>query len=163
VLTAGLAGIFGLAGVAVGAVLTPAMNRRADERRDLESAKAAWLLLQEDARAALETVQERLARGTWPIVAHQDWSSVWRSSRGSLVRHVDKETFRSVAEAFGRMDRLESAVNTQRDPGKRPLTNDDRRFLADMTTVLASAQAALDREDSAPRASSPSWRRRSQR
>jgi hypothetical protein len=104
VLTAILTGLFGLLGVVVGALLTPWMNRRADERRDLETAREARLLVREDVRVALKVVQERLKKGRWPIVSRQDWSSVWRSSRGILVRHLDERSFRLVAVEFSRMD-----------------------------------------------------------
>ena len=143
-LTALLTGLFGLLGVLVGAVLTPWMNRRADERRDFESAREAWLLLREDARDALEVADERLKKDRWPIVSHQDWSSVWRASRGTLVRHVDARSFRSVAAAFTRMDRFESAVNTPREPNQRSLNDLDREFLADMSALLTSALDTLD-------------------
>jgi hypothetical protein len=142
--TAILTGLFGLLGVLVGAVLTPWMNRRADQQRDFDSAREAWLLLREDARVALEVAQDRLRKDKWPIVSHQDWSSVWRASRGILVRHVDAPRFRSIAAAFAQMDRLESAVNTPRDPNRRSLTDLDRQFLTQMSALLATALATLE-------------------
>jgi hypothetical protein len=138
-----LTGLFGLLGVLTGAVLTPWMTRRADERRDLRSAREAWLLLQADASGALSVVEDRLQKGTWPIVSHQDWSSTWRASRGSLVRYVDEQDFRSVAQAFVRMDALESAVNTPRHPDKRALSEKDREFLAEMSRLLADTIVVL--------------------
>ena len=36
------------------------------------------------------------------------------------------------------MDRLESAVNTPRDPTKRALSENDREFLAEMSSLLVS-------------------------
>lgn len=148
-LTATLTGLFGLLGVVVGAVLTPWVNRRADERRDLETAREARLLLREDVRVALEVTTERLQKGKWPIVSQQDWSSVWRSSRGILVRHLDERSFRQVAVAFSRMDRLESAVNTPRDPSQRSLSDADREFLDEMSGLLAVALESLDRDQPA--------------
>jgi len=121
------------------------MNRRAEERHDFESAREAWLLLRADAAVALSVAKDRLTKGTWPIVAHQDWSSVWRSSRGSLVRHVDEQSFRAVATAFARMDRLESAVNTPRDPNKRALSEQDREFLTEMSGLLESTIDTLNK------------------
>lgn len=147
-LAAILTGVFGLLGVAVGAVLTPWMNRRADERRELETAREARLLVREDVRVALEVVNERLQKDRWPIVSQQDWSSVWRSSRGLLVRHLDESTFRVTAAVFARIDRLESAVNTPRDPSQRALSDTDREFLGEMSRLLAVALDALERDQS---------------
>jgi hypothetical protein len=120
------------------------MNRRTDAQRDLDNAREAWLLLREDARVALEVAQERLDKNKWPLVSHEDWSSVWRASRGTLVRHLDAQSFRSVAAAFARIDRLESAVNTPRDPNQRSLSDSDRQFLRDMSGLLAGALDALE-------------------
>lgn len=130
----------------MGAVLTPWMNRRAEAQRDLETAREARLLVREDVRAALEVVNERLEKGRWPIVSQQDWSSVWRSSRGVLVRHLDEQSFRLAAAVFARMDRLESAVNTPREPSQRFLTDRDREFLDEMSRLLAAALDSLERD-----------------
>lgn len=157
-LTAILTGVFGLMGVVVGAAVTAWMNQRADNRREVGRASEAWMLLRDDARVALEVAKERLDKGRWPIVSHQDWSSVWRSSRGMVVRHVEERDFEVVSAAFARIDRLESAVNTPRDPNDRTLSALDREFLEDMSARLSTALETLERAQPAAPVS-PGWRR----
>jgi hypothetical protein len=138
-----LPAFFGFAGVVVGALLTPVMTRRMENHRDLEQARTAWTLLREDADSAARAVREREAEGEWPIGWNRDWSSVWRSSRGALARRVaSKKRFRRLAEAFERMDELESAVNTRRE--NRSLSDKDRQFLASISEAIRRAQEALE-------------------
>jgi hypothetical protein len=156
-LTTALPAFFGFAGVVAGALLTPWMNRRLDDRRDLEQAKTAWILLREDAASASRAVRERQNKGKWPIAWNRDWSSVWRASRGWLARRVtSRERFRCVAEAFERMDELESAVNTPRAEQDRILSDKDREFLAGLLAVLSKAELALAAELDDPDFSSAS-------
>jgi hypothetical protein len=151
VLTAALPGIFALAGVLGGAILAPVMNRRVDDRRELEAARRAWRLLRDDTSLALDEVRDRLDANTWPLAAlHKDWSSVWRSSRGILIQYLDDDTYKSVARGFARMDRLESGVNTGRTPEDRGLDGNDRKFLEDMKARLESARATLIPEPLGP-------------
>jgi hypothetical protein len=152
-----LPGLFGLLGVVAGALLTPFINRRLENQRDLEEARTAWLLLREDADSALRAVSEREQKGKWPIGWNRDWSSVWRSERGVLARRVAfPRRFRCVAEAFERMDELESAVNTGRED--RSLSDKDREFLASISVAIRRAQEALAGDLEAPDFS-PSWAR----
>jgi hypothetical protein len=146
-LNAVLPAFFGFAGVVAGALLTPWMNRRLEERRDLEQARTAWKLLRADAAGASRAVRERQDRQKWPISWNRDWSSVWRSSRGVLARRVaNDERFRRVADVFERMDSLESAMNARRGEGRRDLTERDNAFLRDTSVWLRRAEDALAAE-----------------
>jgi len=137
-----LPAFFGFAGVVAGALLAPIMTRHLENHRDLEQARTAWTLLREDADSAARAVRDREEEGEWPIGWHRDWSTVWRSSRGALARRVaNKKRFRRVAEAFERMDELESAVNTRRE--NRSLSGKDREFLASISEAIRRAQEAL--------------------
>lgn len=145
--TGALSGIFALLGVLGGAVLAPVMNRRLDDSRNLESARVAWRLLRDDVRDALVEVDVRLTRGEWPTAAlRKDWSSVWYSSRGILIQYLDDDTYKSVAEGFARMDRLESAVNTGRSDKERDLGDSDRLFLNEVKERLERVAATLKPE-----------------
>jgi hypothetical protein len=144
VLDSVLPALFGFAGVLAGAILTPWMHLWLDNRRELEQARTAWVLLREDADAALRAVHERQRKGKWPIAWRRDWSGVWRSSRGALARRVASPTrFRSVADAFERMDELESAVNTTRPDQDRYLSDKDKEFLASIESAILRARQAL--------------------
>jgi hypothetical protein len=142
-----LPAVFGFLGVVAGALLTPLMNRRLEERRDVEQARTAWRLLRQDTAGALRAIREREERGEWPINWKRDWSSVWRSSRGVLARRVaNSDRFKCLAEVFESMDSLESAMNTHRSEEKRHLSAGDRRFLERTTRLLHRAEEALDAE-----------------
>jgi hypothetical protein len=131
-----------LLGVFVGAFTNGIVQWQLEKWRERNRAETAWSLLQADAAAALSAVWERRRRGTWPIAWTKDWSGVWRDSRGAIARHPRfGDRFQVLASAFGRMDQLESAVNTPRRD--RSLSARDKQFLWQIQGLLERACEAM--------------------
>jgi hypothetical protein len=141
----------GLAGVALGALLTGGFGLFADWRRRRGDAAMARRLVYADLRTidrALTDAESNFKRSKeappdpkdagqqWPFGWEREaWSQSWAGYRGLLAANLDDAEFEPLAAAFGFVEQLQNSLAA----GQRPFQDADATFLEDVRRAVDGA------------------------
>ncbi len=148
-------GWFGLAGVALGGLLTAGLTLYREWRRRRADAAMARRLVSSDLTAvdrALTDAEANLARfkqdrseplddgRQWPFGWERaTWAQSWAGYRPGLAASMGDDEFRPLATAVGFIEQLQNSLAA----GRRRFQDADEPFLEEVREALEEARAAL--------------------
>lgn len=136
-------GLFVLAGVVTGGLLTGAVNYALERRRDRANARVAVRLLWAELLLAAASVDWRLEQGAWSPWDFESAHRAWNEHQSELARAVSMADFADVAVGFAAVGRAEATFAYK--PVAARLDADDRQALHDASKSLHDAASALQR------------------
>jgi hypothetical protein len=139
--TDGVAAVFGLMGVIVGALITSIAGFYLVRRREKKDARAARRIIQSELKEAAQAIREALGAAEWPAGwTKKAWSESWSKYRPVLaVDMKDDQSFAAVASAYLFMELLETGLAAK----KRPFVATDEPFLREVSKRINAAAIAL--------------------
>jgi hypothetical protein len=156
-------GLFGLAGVALGGLLTGGLTELRDRlraRREAQKARRLAAADLEQAMEALGVVRSNMdAPRDWPLGAedHEDrkwapgwegarWTDAWAGYRGTLANELDDVAFSALARAVGSLGQFQSGLAA----GEHTLVARTGDFVARVEARVSAAHKVLPLPDDAP-------------
>ena len=136
-------GLFVLAGVVVGGLVTGAVNYALERRRDRANARVAVRLLWAELLLAAASVDWRLEQDAWSPWSFESAHRAWNEHHAELARAVSMADFADVTVGFAAVGRAEATFAYK--PVAARLDADDRQALTDASKSLHDAASALQR------------------
>ena len=146
--TATTTGLFVLAGVVVGGVVTGLVTFALEWRRERASARVAVRLLETELSIAAASADWRLEQGSWAPWNFERAHRVWDEYRPELARVLSTDDWYAVAVAFIGSENAERRFK-DRAPGW-VLGPDDRSALESVAASLAEGLNTLRRRQGLP-------------
>jgi hypothetical protein len=150
------AGWFGLAGVALGAILAAGLTLYQERARRRHNAAMARRLVSSDLNSvnrALTVTEANHRRSEqppvdplpgnrqWPIGWEKvTWAQSWAGYREALAGTLDEREFALLATAFGFIEQFQNALAA----GVRPFESDDAEFLGAVRATIDEASSVAD-------------------
>ncbi len=133
-------GIFALAGVIVGGVVTGVVAVYLERRRERRDAAGARLIVEAELAEASKAVQDALDGEKWPPGwKTMRWSQSWSTYRPVLAATTDKAEFAALARAYLYMELLHAGLAE----GERDFSANDATFVSEAQSFITEADRAL--------------------
>jgi hypothetical protein len=135
-------GIYALAGVVIGGVVTGVFAILLERRRETRDAQAARRIVKAELEAAAKAAADALKVDEWPPGwDSMRWSQSWSTYRPVLAATMADDEYGTLARAYLDMALLQAGLAA----GQRSFVPDDKSFIAGAKSRIAEADELLAR------------------